>query len=170
MQHSGCTTRAWRGNLNEKKATEKFRFSFKSIPSQPFVVIWSHYWPPGHLQVLSFLFERSILKQNQVTNGVQILITEKNIHVTLWTSCVCWVCVCVCVCAFACVPETFSYQCLNKIDNKMSLTLPHKSVLSVATITISVLSLTRMPLSAIAEYVQGSWQSGLPVSQSSSVI
>ena len=34
--------------------------------------------------------------------------------------------------------------------NKISLTLSHKSVLSVTTITISVLSLTSTPLSAVA--------------------
>ena len=39
--------------------------------------------------------------------------------------------------------------------NKICLTLSHKSVLSVTTITISVLSLTNMPLSAVAQSVQG---------------
>ena len=40
--------------------------------------------------------------------------------------------------------------------NKISLTLSHKSVLSVTTVTISVLSLTSTPLSAVAQPVEGS--------------
>ena len=47
--------------------------------------------------------------------------------------------------------------------------LSHKSVLSVSTITISVLSLTSMPLSAVAQSVQGSQRPGSAVLWSSSV-
>ena len=53
--------------------------------------------------------------------------------------------------------------------NKISLTLSHKSVLSVTTITISVLSLTSTPLSAVAQRVQGSRRPGSAVLRSSSV-
>ena len=53
--------------------------------------------------------------------------------------------------------------------NKISLTLSHKSVLSVTTITISVLSLTSTPLSAVAQSVQGSRRPGSAVLRSSSV-
>ena len=53
--------------------------------------------------------------------------------------------------------------------NKISLTLSHESVLSVTTITISVLSLTSTPLSAVAQSVQGSRWPGSAVLRSSSV-
>ena len=53
--------------------------------------------------------------------------------------------------------------------NKISFSLSHKPVLSVTTVTISVLSLTSMPLSAVAQSVQGSWCPGSTVLQSSSV-
>ena len=71
-------------------------------------------------------------------------------------------------------PETFSYRCLKKIDTgafkqNLSLTLFHKSILSVTTITISVLSLTSTSLSAVAQSVQGSRRSGSAVLRSSSV-
>ena len=51
--------------------------------------------------------------------------------------------------------------------NKISLTLSHKSVLSVTTITISVLSLTSTPLSAVAQSVQGSRRPGSAALRSS---
>ena len=52
--------------------------------------------------------------------------------------------------------------------NKISLTLSHKSVLSVTTITISVLSSTSTPLSAVAQSVQGSRRPGSAALRSSS--
>ena len=70
-------------------------------------------------------------------------------------------------------PKTFLYRCLKKIDTgafkQDLLTLSHKSVLSVTTITISVLSLTSTPLSAVARSVQGSRRPGSAVLRSSSV-
>ena len=53
--------------------------------------------------------------------------------------------------------------------NKISLTLSHKSVLLVTTITICVLSLTSTPLSTVAQSIQGSQRPGSAVLQSSSV-
>ena len=53
--------------------------------------------------------------------------------------------------------------------NKISLTLSHKPVVSVTTITISVLSLTSTPLSAVAQSGQGSRRPGSSVLRSSSV-
>ena len=71
-------------------------------------------------------------------------------------------------------PKTFSYRCLKKSDTgafkqDLSLRLSHKPVLSVTTITISVLSLTSTPLSAVTQFVQGNRRPGSAVSQSSSV-
>ena len=53
--------------------------------------------------------------------------------------------------------------------NKISLSLSHGSVLSVTTITISVLSLTSTPLSAVAQSIQGSWCPDSAVLRSSSL-
>ena len=58
-------------------------------------------------------------------------------------------------------PETFSYRCFKKIDTgAYKQDLSHKSILSLTTITISVLSLTSTPLSAVAQSVQGSRRPG----------
>ena len=53
--------------------------------------------------------------------------------------------------------------------NKVSLTLSHKLVLLVTVITISALSLTSTPLSAVAQSIQGSQRPGSTGSQSSYV-
>ena len=71
-------------------------------------------------------------------------------------------------------PKTFSYRCLKKIGTgafkqDLSHAVSHKSVLSVTTITISVLSLTSTPFSAVAQSVQGSRRPGSSVLRSSSV-
>ena len=70
-------------------------------------------------------------------------------------------------------PKTFLYRCLKKIDTgAFKQDLSHavsQSVLSATTITISVLSLTSTPLSAVAQSVQGSRRPGSAVLRSSSV-
>ena len=70
-------------------------------------------------------------------------------------------------------PKTFLYRCLKKIDTgAFKQDLSHavsQSVLSATTITISILSLTSTPLSAVAQSVQGSRRPGSAVLRSSSV-
>ena len=71
-------------------------------------------------------------------------------------------------------PEIFSYWCLKKIDTgafkqDLSHAVSQTSSISDYNITISVLSLTSMPLSTVAQSAQGRRRPGSAVSRNSSV-
>ena len=71
-------------------------------------------------------------------------------------------------------PEIFSYWCLKKIDTgafkqDLSHAVSQTNSISDYNITISVLSLTSMPLSTVAQSAQGRRRPGSAVSRSSSV-